>query len=230
MRRLTLFIAAAMLFAGNVMAQLSIDTSKVIQVSQEPRHHKVFENEWVRILDVHIPPHDTSLIHKHTTPSVFIVLGNTKSGAQTFVEPRHKTFSKEGIWYEEFNDTPRIHRVWNEDTIDFHVIDMEILHKTSPMSPAMDMAADPNPSNLLFDERLVRANRVTMPAHGSFRLKWAENPVVVVGLSGPNATGSVNGKAFTQKGDYLFVPAGKELGISNENGTGAVQFAVFTLK
>jgi hypothetical protein len=226
MRRLTLFIAAAMLFAGNAMAQLSIDTSKVIQVSQEPRHHKVFENEWVRILDVRIPPHDTSLIHKHTTPSVFIVLGNTKSGAQTFVEPRHKTFSKEGIWYEEFNDTPRIHRVWNEDTIDFHVVDMEILHK----SPSTDMGAAPASSNLLFDERLVRANRVTMPAHQSFRVRGESYPVVVVGLSGPNATGSVNGKAFSKKGDYLFVPAGTELGISNENGTGDVQFVVFRLK
>lgn len=226
MHRLTLFVTAGMLFAGNVKAQLSIDTSKVIQVSREPRHHKVFENEWVRILDVHIPPHDTSLIHKHTTPSVFIVLGNTKSGAQTFVEPRHKTFSKEGIWYEEFNDTPRIHRVWNEDTIDFHVVDMEILHKSS----TIDIAADPNPSNLLFDERLVRANRVTMPAHGSYKLRWAKNPVVVVGLSGPNATGLVNGKPFRKKGDYLFVPAGTELVISNEKGTGDVQFAVFTLK
>ena len=54
--------------------------------------------------------------------------------------------------------------------------------------------------------------------------------MVVVGLSGPNATGSVNGKAFTKKGDYLFVPAGTDFGISNGNGMGDVQFAVFILK
>jgi hypothetical protein len=226
MRSLILLIAAILFFAGYSFGQLSIDTSKVIQVSQEPRHHIVFENEWVRILDVHLPPHDTSLIHKHTLPSVFMVLGNTKTGAQTFVEPRHKTFSKEGIWYEEFNDTPRIHRVWNEDTVDFHVIDMELLHK-SP-SVHKDLAFDQ--SSLMFDEKLVLAYRVTMQAHRSFSFMGGFYPLVVVGLSGPNATGSVNGKAFSKKGDYLFVPAGTGFGISNEKGTADMQFAVFILK
>ena len=36
-----------------------------IPVSIEPRHHKVFENEYVRVLDVHIVPGDTTLFHKH---------------------------------------------------------------------------------------------------------------------------------------------------------------------
>ena len=226
MRSLILLIAAILFFDGYSFGQLSIDTSKVIQVSQEPRHHVVFENGWVRILDVRLPPHDTSLIHKHTLPSVFMVLGNTKTGAQTFVEPRHKTFSKEGIWYEEFNDTPRIHRVWNEDTVDFHVIDMELLHKSR--IPNRDILFDR--SNLLFDERLVLAYRVTVQAHRSFSLGGELYPIVVVGLSGPNATGSVNGKAFSKKGDFLFVPPHTDIGISNEDGTADMQFAVFILK
>src|ERR1700761_3462140 len=56
------------LFAGPALS-----TTAQIQVSQEPRHHKVLDNEWVRVLDVHVPPHDTTMMHKHSTPSVFLV-------------------------------------------------------------------------------------------------------------------------------------------------------------
>ena len=47
-----------------------------VQVRNEPRHHNVFENEFVRILDVYLPPNDTTQYHIHNTPSVFIVLTN----------------------------------------------------------------------------------------------------------------------------------------------------------
>src|SRR5258705_238434 len=87
--------------------------------------HNVFENEWVRILDVHIPPGDTSLFHKHSTPSVFMVLSNTKTGSEVLVEPAKIHLTEGNIWFEGFYDKPRIHRVWNSDTTDFHVIDME---------------------------------------------------------------------------------------------------------
>ncbi|HEX3080985.1 MAG TPA: hypothetical protein VHQ04_11000, partial [Puia sp.] len=43
-----------------------------VPVSQEPLHHKVLENNHLRLLDVHIPPGDTSMFHIHATPSVFV--------------------------------------------------------------------------------------------------------------------------------------------------------------
>ena len=43
-----------------------------VQVSKEPRHKKVLENKYIRLLDVNIPPGDTSLFHIHSTPSVFL--------------------------------------------------------------------------------------------------------------------------------------------------------------
>src|ERR1700738_3886431 len=84
-----------------------------IQVSKEPRHHNVFENTWVRILDVRIPSGDTSLMHEHSTPSVFLVLSKTKTGSQVLVEPDKIHLTEGNIWFEGFYDKPRIHRVWN---------------------------------------------------------------------------------------------------------------------
>lgn len=234
MRNHLLLLALAMNLAYYGTAQ--------IQVSQEPRHHKVFENEWVRILDVHIPPHDTTLMHKHSTPSVFMVLSNTKTGSQVLIEPGKPSFANGNIWFESFADTPRIHRVWNEDTVEFHVIDMELLH--TPSSNAHPIPAIPF-SMELFNVKPVQAFRVTMPPGKSFTLPALNAPLVIVGLTGPaatgltatdaapsgaTATGIVNGKPFTKKGEYLFLPAnGPQLTISNKSGAAETQFAVFIL-
>ncbi|HTE30494.1 MAG TPA: hypothetical protein VK666_09000, partial [Chryseolinea sp.] len=94
-----------------------------VQVSKEPMHHNVFENAWVRVLDVHIAPGDTSLIHKHSTPSVFLVLSKTRTGSQVITEPSEIHLHDGNIWFEGFYDQPRIHRVWNSDTTDFHVVE-----------------------------------------------------------------------------------------------------------
>src|SRR3977135_1689830 len=75
------FFLSIFLFAGTPSCPAQIPVSK------EPRHHNVFENAWVRILDVRIPPADTSLFHKHEIPSVFLVLSNTKTGSEVIIEP-----------------------------------------------------------------------------------------------------------------------------------------------
>src|ERR1700739_1806798 len=93
-----------------------------IQVSQEPRHHNVLENEWVRVLDVHVPPHDTTLMHIHSTPSVFLTLSNAKTGTEVLSDPGKPVFTAGDIWFEGYYDKPRIHRLWNEDTIEFHAM------------------------------------------------------------------------------------------------------------
>lgn len=198
-----------------------------IQVSQEPRHHKVFENEWVRVLDVHIPPHDTSLMHKHSTPSVFLILSNTKTGSQTLIEPGKPSFTDGNIWFEGFYEKPRIHRVWNEDTVEFHVMDVELPH-TPSASPGNTVI--PPFSKPLFDEKPVRAFRVTLPAGQQFTQKQLPLPVLVIGLTGPSANGEINNRPFTKKGDYLFVPAGAALNISNKSTTADQQFALLFLK
>ena len=225
MRSLTLLLAVTFI-AGSSSAQLHIDTSKVIQVRKEPRHHDVLDNGWVRILDVHIQPGDTSLYHKHSTPSIFLVLGNTKTGSQTIIEPRHRTFSTEGLWYGDFTDTPRIHRVWNEDKIPFHTIDIELPHK--PTGKAGGVVRN-SAFTLLFDEKPVRGYRLTLSGGGRFRLNSRQTPVVVVSLSGPAVKASVNEKKFREKGDYIFLPAGTDIQFGNQ-GAADVQFAVFELK
>jgi hypothetical protein len=226
MRSLILVFFSSLFFAGSGLAQTLKDSASIVQVRHEPRHHDVVDNEWVRILDVHIPPGDTSLFHKHTTPSIFLVLSNTKTGSQALIEPRHRVFSKEGIWFEDFTDTPRIHRVWNADRIPFHTIDIELPHKpgVSAAPPVSDPAFE-----LLFDEKPARGYRVSVaPAH-TLTLPARPTPLVVIALTNEPATALVNSKPFHRKGDYLFIPAGKKLEIQNSTSAREA-FAVFEIK
>jgi len=196
-----------------------------MQVRKEPRHHDVVDNQWVRILDVRLPPGDTTFYHKHSTPSVFLVLGNTKTGSQTLIEPRHRTFDKEDIWFEDFTDTPRIHRVWNADKVPFHTIDIELPHQPGADFQGVDITG----AELLFDAKSVLAFRMKTAAHIAFSLKTAPCPFVVVLLSGNGAEASVSNKQLKAKGDFAFIAPGQPLTINNTGATEA-QFAVFEIK
>ena len=154
-----------------------------------------------------------------------MVLSNTKTGSQVLVEPGKPSFADGNIWFESFADKPRIHRVWNEDTVEFHVIDMELLHK--PSSTPGDPPVIPF-SKELFNVKPVRAFRVTMPPGGSFNLAFLSAPLVIVSLTGA-ASATVNDKPFAKKGDFLFLPIDAQLAVYNHSNDDEAQFAVFVL-
>src|SRR3954471_12338639 len=180
----------------------------VMPVKDEPRHHNVFENSFVRVLDVRIKPGDTSLFHKHATPSVFIVLHPVKTGSEVKVEEQKATALSSpdpSITFEGFYKSPRIHRVWNEDTARFHVMDIEILSKGGH---AVSTPIQQDGFKLLFDEQPVRAYRLTLQGGTNTQVQ-RQNPLLIVGLTDAAQPLSVNSKSFSKEGDFLFVPAGE---------------------
>lgn len=114
----------------------SLCANAQVPVSKEPRHHLVFENDKVRILNVLLPPSDTTQYHVHSTPSVFISFTKTHTGSQLINEqPGYGTSAPGNVWFEDLSEPHiRIHRVWNADTSMFHVMDIELLTKDSGFS------------------------------------------------------------------------------------------------
>ncbi|HMH23911.1 MAG TPA: hypothetical protein VK563_19130 [Puia sp.] len=224
-----------------LLTSVALSTTAQIQVKDEPRHHNVFENDMVRILDVHIPPRDTSLFHKHSTPSVFLVLSDTKTGTEVKVEPAKIHLTNGNIWFEGFYDQFRVHRVWNSDTKDFHVIDMELPAKEHhEIDPPLDSATATRGIHsvrnfkLLFDEKPVRAYRITLYGHASFGLSRRKAAMVIIKLS-DNAGETLAGdrgsgywKPLVKKGDFLYIRPGGG-GIVNK-GAADQEFAIFELK
>jgi len=60
-------LLALVLFAVGIPVQCR---QTIVPVNKEPRHATKFENELVRILDIEIPPRDSTLFHEHAFDNV----------------------------------------------------------------------------------------------------------------------------------------------------------------
>src|SRR5438874_12101749 len=52
-------------------------TEKVVPITQEPSHHLVLENSYVRVFNVEVAPHFATRIHRHDYDYVFVTLGDS---------------------------------------------------------------------------------------------------------------------------------------------------------
>ena len=52
-------------------------TPEVVPIDNEPMHKLVFENEYVRVFSVEVPPHSETKIHQHDRDYTFVVLGDS---------------------------------------------------------------------------------------------------------------------------------------------------------
>jgi hypothetical protein len=67
----SLFSSALLLLTFSLNAQ----APTAVPVKDEPHHHLVLENSYVRVFRVSIPANDATLLHQHDLPYVFVSLG-----------------------------------------------------------------------------------------------------------------------------------------------------------
>jgi hypothetical protein len=209
-----------------LLSILQTNAQEAIAASKEPLHKNVFENQYVRVLDLHIEPGDTTLLHKHETPCVSISLHPVRTGGQTLVDdksPKLPSLDRR-ITFDGFYQSPRIHRVWNRDTSTFHWMDVEILAKGDRVMEA-PIAIDG--FTQVFDAPPVRAYRLTLKANQKIKLK-RNAPILIIGINNGSEI-LVNKKHFTKQGDFLFLKSSKKLQLANKSQQ-EYSFAVLELK
>ena len=96
-----------------------------VEITAEPSHHLVFQNEYVRVFDVTVGPHATTLVHKHNSDYLFVTLGDSDVVS---VRPGEKPVAlklKDG----EVRFTPGnfAHAAINQSDRPFHNITIELL-------------------------------------------------------------------------------------------------------
>lgn len=156
-----------------------VDLQGQVPVHQEPFHRPVYENGTVRILNVVIPSGDTSLYHLHSTPSVFIFLSSTTVGTELQGKlPTYSQLTAGNILFEDLGaPNTRVHRVWNKDRDNLHVMDIELLSndkgfRSRPLSQF----------KLEIDTPWVRAYRVVLEKDKELVLKGKRNPFILVSI------------------------------------------------
>jgi quercetin dioxygenase-like cupin family protein len=124
-----------------VTAQVQPSEAAAVPVFQEPRHHPVFENALVRVLDVRVPPGDTTGYHVHANRHIAVVI----AGARTWEQFRGKAASpvesvadSVGTVFDNASATlPYTHRVGNADTVAFRYMVAQLLAPSEIVSPAL---------------------------------------------------------------------------------------------
>ncbi|MFZ1260078.1 MAG: hypothetical protein WAQ93_06330 [Chitinophagaceae bacterium] len=181
----------------------SLLLSAQVQVSKEPRHKKVLENKYIRLLDVNIPPGDTSLFHIHSTPSVFLHFTTTVVCSQIKGKEWVTAKYTEGYaWYRSFVNDTLVHRVSNCDTVPFHVTDVELL---SAYKAAKIL--QPLPFNVLFENEKIIAYRLTAELFNKQVIK-GRGPMIAELVAGTDVTlHNKKGKELSQlkAGKYVYI-------------------------
>jgi hypothetical protein len=175
-----------------------------VPVREEPRHHPVLQNKYIRLLDVWLPPGDTSLFHIHATPSLFVELSDGELGSQIKGKGWANDKAIAGkTWYRSFLHDTLIHRVCNPGTIPVHVNDIEILSSYHSKEEKLNAL----PFKLIFENETAFAYQ---PGNIFSRRQIIKSrgPIIVEVISGKgiNFHNTVTKKSTTIKeGAFLYV-------------------------
>lgn len=216
-----LFILLILVCSATLIAQ--------VPVREEPRHHPVLQNKYFRLLDVWLPPGDTSLYHIHATPSLFIYLSKAVIGSQVKGEGWVKDLATPGkAWYRSFSPDILVHRVCNLDTVTFHVNDIEILapYSAPGLSPKKQL-----PYPLLFESEKAFAYQLTEDSLNK-KIISDRGPVIAELVAGSSLLfHDVKTKQSikVKTGQYLYIEPGTSFYFSKD-GTGAINLVLFEIK
>lgn len=216
------------LFTGLIFFYTVVVQAQV-PVRQEPRHHPVFQNKYIRLLDVWLPPGDTTLFHIHDTPSVFVVLTNTLTGSQEKGEGWTNGMSVAGTsWYRSFTPVILVHRVCNLDTVTYHVNDIELLSYYDSGKVSTRKAL---PFKLLFESERAVAWQIADAGINGKAIR-DRGPMIVELVSGKEIIfhDAVTGRSKTiNTGQYLYIDPGTSFYFTGADAAG-LNMIIFEIK
>ncbi len=185
-----------------------------VSVKDEPNHAVVFENQYVRILDVRLKPGDTTLYHMHQTPSVFLCYSKTRMGNQEQGKEQTQSESQKGsAWYRSFAKTVQIHRVWNRDSVPFHTVDIEILASKTGIAVKRIEKAN---LELIADEERVRIYKIELLPKSIFQLKSNPTQFILSPVEGKIEVSILRGRKNKLKGgECLWIDRNQSFKVTN---------------
>jgi len=209
-----MFFSLFRLFCFSALLPLSL--SAQVQVSKEPFHKKVMENQYFRLLDVKLKPGDTTQFHIHSLPSVFVRFTANQTRTQVQGQDWISEQSEQGqVSFQSFGTDSVIHRVTNASDKLFHVTDMELLAPYKSKFPF-----HPLPYQELIDNEKVAVYQLNA---ASFKDKVTSihGPILAQLVKGSEVVyfDIVTKKAITMKeGKYLYIPPGNTFSFSANEG------------
>ncbi len=164
---------------GNMQQQ----SERVVSVHDEPFHKTVLQNQYVRVMDVEIPPHQATLFHMHKAPLVGVVIHEEPNWEQIYGETRQGTTKdpNRSLIDNSGQKLPYTHRVGNEGNAPIHYLAAEWLASPNGSAPVL---MDGVVRKLEKDVPKARFYRVKLPPGGTGTGKGSVAPGLLIVFAG----------------------------------------------
>jgi quercetin dioxygenase-like cupin family protein len=191
-----------------------------VEITSEPSHHLVFENEYVRVFNVTVAPKATTLVHRHNHDYLFVTLGDTDVVNARVGEKPVPLHLNDG----EVRFTPGnfAHAAINESDHPFHNITIELLKPSTSVQTCTEACIArqfkctdggglcPETEKRISSDQWV-VSQVTLPPSARLEKHTHANPHFVVPVSGLDLvqqTDSATNAIKRSVGEVGWVPAG----------------------
>ncbi|HEV9035682.1 MAG TPA: hypothetical protein VGQ51_03640 [Puia sp.] len=187
-----------------------------LPVAAEKHHRVLLQNDYIRILDGHIPARDTTPVHLHAANSVVVFLSLSTFAIQKPGEPPVVTHVRPGdLKYAGYGDKPVNHIVWNESRNVFHFYVVELVKTHAAGAPC---PISPQPGLMLqWKQPSVEAYYLEPPAGGSCRLPATSCARLLIGLSGTTTASTPARTEIRQPEGYVYFPPGTRIDIRGDH-------------
>lgn len=220
-------------------AQAPTAAEKPVPVFEEPRHHLIVDTPALRILDIQIPPGDTTLFHMHNSAMIYVPISSSRTRNQNLgeewpapstappVAPAPATPTRPGRINGGANyvEKPTTHRVNNIGTTLFRLIGIANMTPGDATSPVAASPAKPEMENRWYRvERLVIAPGTSAPVP-----TYAGTIVVVMQTPGTAALDGNVWHPLNGPGDLARIDGSKAYVVHNR-GTAEIEVVAVAVK
>lgn len=202
-----------------------------VEITSEPRHHLVFENEYVRVFDVTVEPRGSTLVHHHSHDYLFVTLGDSDVVSARPGEKPVELLLKDGD--TRFTTGNFSHAAINKSEKPFHNITIELLKPSSNVKTCTESCQVPvKCNNEAGCAKIVRQitsdqwtlSAITLPPSGRLDDQSKISPYLLVAVSkidiSKGKTGAMN-TLQRSPGGLDWVAAGASPVVANAGSTPA---------
>jgi hypothetical protein len=219
---------------ADIKKEIQIETANpigvegAVPVSAEPHHAHVFQNDYVRVYNVTVPPLDATMLHQHDLPYIYLTLGTTDVINAVAGKPEVHLVLEDGS--TRYSPGGFAHIARTDAGILFRNITVELVHPQAaprnlgdkasdrPLGSCPQNAAAANSNDQIPSEQVVpcfetdelRLELVKVVGGKDFVQSSPDTAALLIAMSDANLDVSLNGQhtAFLHVGDVLWLPSG----------------------
>jgi hypothetical protein len=225
-----------------------------VPISEEPHHRLVLQNEFVRVYNVTVPGLDSTLLHQHDLPYLYVVMGPADLINAVVGKPEVHQVMQDGETH--YSPGHFAHLVRTDSGVQFHNITIELAHPqgtpknlcrevlpAAPLNcPAPPAAAESSktkksePESAVEDVPYFETDEIRVDLHkvsngNDYVDAKPQTDALLVALTNANLDANLAGEhvQFLHGGDVLWLPAGQRRRIVDFLGTHS-SFMLITFK